>query len=178
VNQHVHYFAYGSNMSLRRLQARTPGARPLGMASLPRHELRFHKRSDDGSGKCDAYYVGDSAASLPGVLYHLPLAQKPELDRVEGVGYGYSEKTVRVRCQDDSWVTAVTYHAIDIRAGLKPYDWYRHHVVTGAREFGLPQSYIDWIMAVQTVQDEDAGRRAREQAIYGQALVADTGLRP
>lgn len=44
------YFSYGSNMLSSRLRERCPSARPIGMAELPDHELRWHKRSKDNSG--------------------------------------------------------------------------------------------------------------------------------
>ncbi|TNF88372.1 MAG: gamma-glutamylcyclotransferase, partial [Gammaproteobacteria bacterium] len=40
----LYYFAYGSNMSPARLQARVPSARPLGVYRLKGHRLSFHKR--------------------------------------------------------------------------------------------------------------------------------------
>src|SRR5438128_1900656 len=59
-NGHLHpsraimlYFAYGSNMLTQRLKARVPSASPKTVAVLFDHGLRFHKRSQDGSGKCD-----------------------------------------------------------------------------------------------------------------------------
>jgi hypothetical protein len=162
----LNYFAYGSNMSLRRLRARTPGVAPLGPARLGGHELRFHKRGADGSGKCDAFEVGAASALLHGVLFRLPLTEKPALDRIEGLGSGYGEKTVTVQTHDGGWHQAVTYVAIDIAAHLKPFDWYRHHVVTGAREFGLPPDYVDAIRAVEAVVDRDISRSARERAVY------------
>jgi hypothetical protein len=51
----VVYFAYGSNMSTARLRERMPSCKPLGTATLPGHALRFHKRSTDKSGKCNAF---------------------------------------------------------------------------------------------------------------------------
>lgn len=60
-NGNILYFAYGSNMSSARLRARVPSCRPIGIAFLPGHELRFHKRSKDGSGKCDAFQVEGGA---------------------------------------------------------------------------------------------------------------------
>ena len=47
-------FAYGSNMPSARLRGRCPSARAIGIAELRGHELRWHKRSKDGSGKCDS----------------------------------------------------------------------------------------------------------------------------
>lgn len=47
-------FAYGSNMLTDRLRERVPSARPVAVARLAGHSLRWHKVSIDGSGKCDA----------------------------------------------------------------------------------------------------------------------------
>ena len=48
------YFAYGSNMSERRLRVekRAPSAKVIGTGVLNNHCLTFHKRSEDRSGKC------------------------------------------------------------------------------------------------------------------------------
>ncbi|PUB91560.1 MAG: hypothetical protein DBP01_01735, partial [gamma proteobacterium symbiont of Ctena orbiculata] len=40
-------------------------------------------------------------------------------------------------------VVAYTYYATFIDRTLKPYQWYKHHVLTGALEYGLPAPYID-----------------------------------
>jgi gamma-glutamylcyclotransferase len=53
----MYYFAYGSNMSLSRLRERVPSAEAVGCFSLNGHDLRFHKLSKDGSGKCDAFFT-------------------------------------------------------------------------------------------------------------------------
>ena len=53
------YFAYGSNMLTARLRERMPSCKPLGIAKLPGHALRFHKRSKDQSGKCNAFATDD-----------------------------------------------------------------------------------------------------------------------
>ncbi len=55
----VVYLAYGSNMSTARLRKRMPSCKPLGIATLPGHALRFHKRSMDKSGKCNAFASGN-----------------------------------------------------------------------------------------------------------------------
>lgn len=48
----MRYFAYGSNLCVRRLRRRVPSARALGPARLDGWTLRWHKRGEDGSGKC------------------------------------------------------------------------------------------------------------------------------
>ena len=56
----MRYFAYGSNMSSRRLRERMPGARAESRAILPCHRLAWHKIGKDGSGKCDIVADQDS----------------------------------------------------------------------------------------------------------------------
>jgi len=161
------YFAYGSNMSLARLRARTPGAVSLGRHDLPGHELRFHKSSRDGSAKCDAFYTGLEADVIMGVLFEIDPAEKTLLDKAEGLGHGYDEKVVAIVSMDRASLTAHTYVATHIKANLRPYAWYLHHVLVGAREAGLPESYIDTrILSVETMEDPDREREARERAIY------------
>ncbi len=48
------YFAYGSNMSVRRLVARLPSASVVTTGFVTGYKLVFDKLSKkDGSGKCD-----------------------------------------------------------------------------------------------------------------------------
>jgi gamma-glutamylcyclotransferase (GGCT)/AIG2-like uncharacterized protein YtfP len=157
-------FAYGSNMSCARLQARIPDARPLGSARLPGHALRFHKRGADGSAKLDAIPVPTATTQVLGVLYALSAAGKARLDTIEGPGYRVAP--VRVLTPDDEAVEAFIYQAVDIDASLRPFHWYVHHVLTGAREAGLPTHYIEAIAATEAIDDPDPARDGRERAIH------------
>ena len=116
----MRYFAYGSNMSLRRLRARVPSAVKLDNASLYGHRLRFHKRGRDGSAKCDAQQSGDPSHRVQGVLFDIDPMEKPELDRHEGVGQGYAIKTVPLVLSDGSQALAYTYTATLIDPKLVP----------------------------------------------------------
>ena len=136
------YFAYGSNMSSRRLRQRTPSAKALGIGRLPCHTLRWHKLGRDGSGKCDIAGSGEQADGVWGVLYRIALAEKPLLDRIEGLGIGYDEEEVRVETEAGP-VPALTYKAKPgrIDAQLRPLAGYKRHVLAGAKEHGLPVAY-------------------------------------
>ena len=160
------YFAYGSNMSIRRLHARTPSAGFVTVATLHGHELRFHKAGRDGSAKCDAFANGDPGHRVVGVVFELDPAEKPALDRVEGLGQGYEEKTIELTAQAGRIVTACTYYATHIDPGLRPYHWYKHHVLSGARDHGLPEPYLQRIEAVAAIADPQPERHRREMAIY------------
>ncbi len=90
----MHYFSYGSNMSIKRFMGRVPSAKKVGMGMLDRHELRFHKIGrKDGSGKCDVVETGLHEHIVYGVVFHISTHEKPVLDRVEGLHFGYEEKT-------------------------------------------------------------------------------------
>ncbi|MCA9395325.1 MAG: gamma-glutamylcyclotransferase [Candidatus Omnitrophica bacterium] len=160
------YFAYGSNMSVKRLRARISSARVVCTATLPGHELRFHKHGDDESAKCDAAAAG-AAAEVIGVLYDIHTADKVILDKIEGVGAGYEQKTVTVMLGIGMPMEAMTYVATRINPDLKPFVWYKEHVLRGAREHGLPATYIDFINAVEAMTDPRPERHRKEVAIYG-----------
>ncbi len=161
------YFAFGSNMSSRRLRQRVPSAKPLGTYSLERHELRFHKYNEDGSGKCDAFFTGNNSDVVFGVLYEIDESEKAALDRVEGLGHGYNEKVVSIRGAEGNVEKAVTYYATKLDELLLPYTWYKEHVLAGAREANLPSEYIAGIEAVEAVRDPDRKREAEQHSIHG-----------
>lgn len=161
------YFAYGSNMSFRRLRQRLSSVQKAGRARLVKHALRFHKYNHvDASAKCDACYTGLATDWVEGVLYQFEMSEKPQLDKVEGLGHGYEVKQITVIDELGHGVTAFTYLATDINGLLKPYDWYKYHVLVGAEENDLPADYIAQIRAVEAVPDRDEARSRREMEIY------------
>ncbi len=163
------YFAYGSNLSVARLRARIPEARVVCVASLAGYRLAFHKRSlKDGSGKCNAFQTGDSGDCLLGVVYDIPPAAWPGLDAIEGPGY--ERRIVTVARPVGSLMQVQTYIGILLADGLRPMDWYKRHVLLGAREHDFPQSYLEAIAAVPEQQDADTARAAREFAVHDAAV--------
>lgn len=163
----MHYFAYGSNMSVSRLRARVPSAVPLGCHSLNEHDLRFHKASKDGSGKCNAYFTSNAVDIIHGGLFEIDPTEKSALDKAEGLGYGYDEKEVMVSTMDGSLIKATTYVAIKIDDTLKPYSWYINHFLIGARETSLPVDYVQRKMkSVEVIEDKDTKRDAEQRAIH------------
>ena len=158
-------FSYGSNMSSARLRDRVPSARFVAVAILPAHRLRFHKVSSDGSGKCDAEETENPDDRVYGVVYEIANEEKPDLDRKEGLGFGYDEKVVEVITEQGK-LNILMYFATRVNSSLKPYCWYKEHVLIGAREHGLPPEYIAQIEAIAAVEDPDVTRGERELAIY------------
>lgn len=162
----MYYFAYGSNMSQRRLRQRLANIDSLGYATLPGYKVVFHKRgSRDPSGKCGL--LGATAAeSAHGVVYRIDDADKAKLDALEGVGNGYRCAQVFVLHPTLGNVPCETYIATILEPGLKLFDWYHQHVLAGAREHDLPAHYISLLETLPVIADTEPQRRARELAIY------------
>jgi GNAT superfamily N-acetyltransferase len=160
------YFAYGSNMSLPRIRARLTQCDYLGVYRLEAHSLKFHKSSQDGSAKCDAFFTGSSSDYILGTLYEIDEKDKQTLDCIEGLGAGYNEKSVSVMDARGRIETARIYYATHIENRRLPFDWYHYHVITGAREARLPVDYIASIVQQAQQTDPDRQRFERELAIY------------
>ncbi|MCP4343682.1 MAG: gamma-glutamylcyclotransferase [Desulfobulbaceae bacterium] len=160
------YFSYGSNMSIKRLQQRIPLATFVSIATLPCHSLLFHKIGQDSSAKCDARKTGQTADTVIGVVFEISKADKRCLDKFEGLGRGYNDKTVELIGADGRELQATTYYATKINAVLKPFHWYKNHVVRGAEENDIPAKYIQAIIDVESMADPEVDRHERETAIY------------
>jgi hypothetical protein len=162
----VVYFAYASNMSTARLRKRVPSCKPLGIATLPGHALRFHKRSIDKSGKCNAFASGNDN-SVIGVLFSFDPAERAKLDEAEGVGRGYARAMVTVINEKGRRRKILTYLATPeyIDDSLKPYGWYKDLVLAGGREHGLPPEYIaEHIQTVEAIEDPNKTRDKKQRA--------------
>jgi len=161
------YFAYGSNMSTLRLRGRVPSATPEGNGFLYGYKLAFHKVGmRDGSGKCDAHETGNAEDYLVGVLYTIDREHRSLLHAIEGAGAGYEVTHVTITTPSNTAVPAFTYCATNIKPDLKPFHWYKHHVVFGARENNLPSEYVDQILSVESIEDPDHARALQELSIY------------
>lgn len=152
-------FAYGSNMLTGRIRKRCPYASALGVAELHGHELRWHKRSRDGSDKRNLVQTSDATAVVYGVLYEIPVGEKPALDKAEGLGNGYEAKNAEVAFRGAPRM-AYLYFATDVDSSLRPYTWYKALVVAGAEEHNLPNEYVERLVATAALEDPDRERHA------------------
>ncbi len=160
------YFAYGSNMSMKRLRSRTPSAKFVAVAKLMAYRLTFHKMGRDGSGKCDIVKASSPHEHVMGVVYVLDVSEKRTLDLFEGLGTDYLEREVTVEALDGRRLNAYAYYATSCEPNCRPFHWYKQHVLAGVKENNFPPDYIEKIEAVPSVADPDEGRQARETAIY------------
>ena len=162
----IYYFAYGSNLHPARLMERAPSAELIGVATHPNHRLTFHKKSDDGSSKCNMFNSGSQSDLMYGAIYKLNPEHKNQLDRFEGKGYGYIDNNIALH-HDGYEYTCFTYcaqqsHIID---NLKPYHWYKKLVILGAQYLSFPGSYIACIEAIESMEDPDMMRRREKEML-------------
>jgi gamma-glutamylcyclotransferase len=138
------YFAYGSNMSRARLQARIPTAQSIGAAWMDGWRLACNKRGVDGTGK--ANLVSAVGFQAWGVLYRLDDDHWETLDTFEP---GYVRSMVKVNAYKGQQSvdlskreSAQIYLATNVGSEIAPADWYREHLLIGAREHDLPEEII------------------------------------
>ncbi len=147
-----------------RLRGRVGEFPPGTVGCLRGFDLKFHKRSSDGSAKCDAVRTDDPRDVLHGVVYRLSLAQRTMLDSFEGAGYSSVDVRVTV---NGAAVPAFMYvaHPDCVDPRLLPYRWYKSFVLAGAREFLLPQIHLRKISRVVAQPDPDRRRHQQNMAV-------------
>jgi len=160
------YFAYGSNMFQQRLKKRVPSANFISIAVLSGYTIKFHKRSQDGSGKCNAFRTNNPEDLIYGVLFEFDSSDRSVLDEHEGLGRGYHEETVELSSNGEV-VEAVTFiadsNAID--ESLSPYAWYKDFVVEGAKQNSINSEYITHLEGFIALTDPDKSREERSRKI-------------
>lgn len=131
------YFAYGSNMDVERLNARVGDVTVVGIATAAGYDIRFNKRSIDGSGK--ANLVENIAGEVEGVIFDLTSAQLATLDRTEK---GYHRAVVNVGMEGGTRdVTTYVADSDQISERLQPTAEYSGFIRRGAVMFGLSEQY-------------------------------------
>jgi gamma-glutamylcyclotransferase (GGCT)/AIG2-like uncharacterized protein YtfP len=130
------YFAYGSNMNLRQMSRRCPGAE-----FCLHGELQGWRYFINGNG-----YAGIEESTY-GVVLGCIWTLKPEnwlaLDRYEGVEQGcYDKKLLMIKAEGkEEPLEVLTYISNDYNYG-RPSTSYHEIVLEGANDVGLPESYI------------------------------------
>ena len=151
------HFAYGSNMSRALMRARCPTAAALGTATLQHWRFII---GVEGHGSI----APQPGGIVHGVLWRLASRDLAALNAYEGIDGGlYVRRIVPVR-QGASLVAALVY--ILRRPGEgRPRPAYIHLVVAAAREWGLPEPYIETLR--RWSPSRWSGARARDTGEIG-----------
>ena len=161
-----YYFAYGSNLHPVRLRERVPSAQLVGVIELNQHRLAFHKKSQDGSSKCNLVRTGKESDGVYGAIYQMDSVHKQALDSFEDNGNSYhdSQLTVELHGKEHSCFTYFAQQSY-IENNLKPYHWYKDLVVLGAKHLQFPNAYVRAIELIESVEDSDEIRRERHNLL-------------
>ncbi|MCS6936110.1 MAG: gamma-glutamylcyclotransferase [Candidatus Bipolaricaulota bacterium] len=148
------YFAYGSNMNVRRMEDRVRRRgieRKLGY--IQDYKMVFNKLASESKGTGYANIIPQSGAIVYGVLYKLTEKEMKTLDKYERVDEGhYQRKKLEITVEENEQVTAYVYVALRTKEGLRPTQDYLKCIIEGAKENGLPQDYIQQLETLETVQ--------------------------
>jgi gamma-glutamylcyclotransferase len=139
-------FAYGSNLAAAEMAAWCPEARFAGVARLPNHRLALNRRSIRwGGGAADI--VPAPGEEVWGALYEVPDGTLERLDAKEGEGWAYRRIDVEVE-HGGRRVGAEAYEVVDKEPqAVPPTPDYADLLLRAARERGLPEEYVERVLA-------------------------------
>jgi len=160
----LRYAAYGSNLHPLRLRKRAPSASLVASALVPNWGLRFHKQSNDGSGKCN---IVSADRSVFFAVFDIDSRDKLALDEIEGLNFGYEEKTIVIPEFGECFSYVASQSHIDDK--LHPYSWYKALVIAGLEYHKAPPDYLANVQSVDHIVDEDNARHAMNMAIVSKA---------
>jgi phage replication-related protein YjqB (UPF0714/DUF867 family) len=130
------YFAYGSNLCVRQMTQRCPGASNPRPAVLPDHDWLINQR---GVATIDPF----AGTDVHGVLWQVPDHDLATLDSAEGVPVRYRRDRLTVHTDggpSHAWV----YIDHRVTPGA-PRPGYLERVIDGAIHHGLPQRWTDFL---------------------------------
>lgn len=144
------YFAYGSNLNASQMHHRCPSSKALFTAKLEGYQLSFPRCSSKWQGGV-AGLEEDTDSHVLGAVYQLSCSDLARLDECEGVPKRYRREELSVSplgqsSDQDIAQTAWVYIAVAQPDGpFRPSKRYLCTMISGAREHGLPEDYIEEI---------------------------------
>ena len=141
------YFAFGSNMSARRIRHRLGWSPARKSATLSDYVLVFNKQSYDGGKANIKSSLGDQ---VEGILYSVNEDDLETLDNYEGVkDKQYKRKNIQVNDLNGHLIFAVTYIALNTGPESKPTREYLNFLLEG--EHLLSPEYVSKIEVIATL---------------------------
>jgi len=141
------YFAFGSNMSARRIRHRIGWSPARQSATLSDYVLTFNKQSIDGGKANIKNSVGDQ---VEGILYSVNEDDLKKLDNYEGVKENqYKRKNIQVNDLNGHLIFAIAYVAINTGPESKPTREYLNFLLEG--EHLLSPEYVSKLEVIATL---------------------------
>lgn len=139
------YFAYGLNLNLQKIGQKLTKPRVVGIARLANHKMGFYGHSVIWDGAVETV-VPDDQSEVWGILYQMEAYEWEQLDnfedaRLDGTGE-YFHYPVEVFDEQNMIREASLYKKAQLREAKQPSTEYVDLIIQGAKEQGLPESYI------------------------------------
>lgn len=150
----VWFFAYGSAMNSSRLAGRGVKFMSFEPAYIDNYQIKFNKRSVDGTAK--ANIVPSTDSKVYGLLYKLPKSELSKLDNIEGLTSGhYYRQTMSAITMNEEVFHAEVYiaNAKYLVDDDKAYPSAQHitTVVNAAIKNRLDNDYINYLKSFQEI---------------------------
>ena len=143
----LHYFAYGSNMSARRIRYRLGWSPSRIAVTLKDYLLAFNKQSNDG-GKANIKF--SSGDEVEGILYFVKEVELLTLDGYEGVAEKqYKRQEFEVIDLYGRQIPAVAYVALNTGVESRPTVEYLNYLLEG--EHLLSPEYVSKLEEIATL---------------------------
>ena len=143
----INYFAFGSNMSAKRMHDRLGWSPSRSGAILLDYDMVFNKHSNDGGKANIIYSRGDL---VEGILYSVNEEDLVILDKFEGVAAKqYRRNDIEVRKNDKKLIPAVTYQALNTGEISAPTKEYLNYILEG--KVFLSQVYYEKLKSTETI---------------------------
>ena len=138
-----YYIAYGSNLNIRQMRYRCPGAKPIGISAIPDYELLYK------GSKTGAYLTIEpkNGSLVPIAVWAVTADDEKRLDIYEGYPNFYYKKDIRLPVKLASGkirkVNAFVYIMHEERSIAIPSMTYIRTCEEGYRNFGFDVKYLD-----------------------------------
>ena len=143
----INYFAFGSNMSAKRMHQRLGWSPSRSCAILHNYEMVFNKHSNDG-GKANIMFSHGNL--VEGILYFLNEEDLLTLDKFEGVASKqYKRYDIEVQDSNKKSIAALAYKALNTGQISAPTDEYLNYILEG-KEF-LSLEYYSKLESTKTI---------------------------
>lgn len=153
MNKKKYYIAYGSNLNIRQMRFRCPGAKPIGISAIPDYELLFK------GSKTGAYLtIEPKDGGLVSVaVWEVTADDEKHLDFYEGYPNFYYKKEVclpvKLASGKTKKLTAFVYIMHEERSLGIPSLAYIRTCEEGYRNFGFDVKYLDRAYMRSTKED-------------------------
>ncbi|MFT3950656.1 MAG: gamma-glutamylcyclotransferase family protein [Oscillospiraceae bacterium] len=127
------YIAYGSNISIKQMQQRCPGAEIFGTGVIEGYELNFNHV---------ATITKKQSAQTPALVWSITPEDERMLDVYEGVPHKYHKARIPVTINGET-VRALAYVMNESRKYFQPAADYYNRIADGYNDCGLDQSVLE-----------------------------------